>query len=253
MPTPAHVLVLGGTTEARALAARLAARADLRLTYSLAGRTAAPALPGGTLRTGGFGGADGLAGWMSAQRVTLLVDATHPFAARISANAAAAAAATRVPLVTIRRPGWTREPGDRWTLVPDMAAAAAALGPRPARVLLAIGRQEVAAFRAAPHHRYLVRSIEPVAPGDLPPGAGTILARGPFDEPAERALLRDHAIDTVVAKDSGGAAAYAKIAAARALSLTVVMVARPPGPPALPTVEAALETIEAHLATPRGE
>lgn len=250
-----HVLILGGTGEARALAARLAARPGLRLTYSLAGRTRAPALPDCTVRVGGFGGAAGLAAWISAKGVRILVDATHPFARRISENAAHAARSAGIPLVTLRRPAWTRRPGDRWTEVPDLAAAAAALGPEARRVLLAIGRQEVAAFRAAPQHRYLVRSIEPVEAGTLPDGAETILARGPFGEPEERGFLAERGIEIVVAKNSGGDATYAKIAAARALGLPVVMVARPAGPEATGTVDAALAEIERHLAPPaeRGE
>lgn len=248
-----HVLILGGTGEARALAARLAARPGLRLTYSLAGRTSAPALPGCAIRTGGFGGAAGLARWLAAEGVGLLVDATHPFAARISLSAAAAAPAAGVPVVALRRPGWTPRPGDRWTEVPDMVAAAAVLGPAPRRVLLAIGRQEVAAFRSAPQHHYLVRSIEPVDPAALPPAAETLLARGPFGEEAERALLAARHIEVVVAKNSGGAATYGKIAAARALGLPVVLVAQPAGPEAAATVEDALAEIERHLAAPRGE
>lgn len=250
-----HVLVLGGTGEARALAACLAARPGLRVTYSLAGRTRAPALPRCTVRTGGFGGASGLADWLAAEAVHLLVDATHPFAARISANAAAAASRAGIPLVTLRRPAWTRRPGDRWTEVPDLPAAAASLGDAPRRVLLAIGRQEVAAFRAAPQHRYLVRSIEPVDPAASPPGAETHLARGPFAEADERAFLAVRGIEVVVAKNSGGDATYGKIAAARALGLPVVMVARPDGPAAAASVEAALAEIERHLAPPadRGE
>ena len=170
-----HVLVLGGTGEARDLAARLAAWPGLRVTLSLAGRTRVPLLPACPVRVGGFGGADGLAAWLRAERVAVLADATHPFARRISANAAQASADAGVPLVVLSRPPWTAVPGDRWTRVADMAAAALAIGGPPRRVLLTIGRQEVAAFRDAPQHRYLVRSIEPVAPGDLPPHAAAIL------------------------------------------------------------------------------
>jgi precorrin-6A/cobalt-precorrin-6A reductase len=240
-----HVLVLGGTGEARALAGRLAAR--MRVTLSLAGRTRAPALPDCAVRVGGFGGADGLAAWLRGAGVTVLVDATHPFARVISANARAAAEGAGVPLVVLARPPWAQAPGDRWTEVPDMADAAAALGPVPRRVFLAIGRQEVAAFRAAPHHRYLVRSVEPVAPGDLPQHAETILARGPFPEADEARLLRQRGIEVVVAKNSGGAATYGKIAAARALGVPVVMVARAAVPGAVATVEAAEARVR-HLA-----
>lgn len=250
-----HVLILGGAGEARALAARLAARPGLHVTYSLAGRTRAPRLPDCAVRLGGFGGPAGLAAWISAEGVRVLVDATHPFARRISENASHAARIARVPLVALRRPAWSRQPGDLWTEVSDLPAAAAALGPEPRRVLLAIGRQGVGAFRAAPQHRYLVRSIEPVDPGALPDGAETLLARGPFGAAEERAFLAERGVDLVVAKNSGGDATYGKIAAARALGLPVLMVARPPGPEAAGTVEAALAAIARHLAPPaeRGE
>ncbi|MBB5224028.1 precorrin-6A/cobalt-precorrin-6A reductase [Amaricoccus macauensis] len=252
-----HILILGGTGEARALAERLTGQrlAGQRLTYSLAGRTRAPVLPDCDVRVGGFGGAGGLAGWIAAEAVRVLVDATHPFARRISENALTAARVAGVPLVTLRRPGWKREAGDRWTGVPDLAAAADALGGVPKRVLLAIGRQEVGAFRAAPGHRYLVRSIEPPEAGALPDGAEVLLARGPFDEAAERAFLARHGIEVVVTKNSGGDATYGKIAAARALGIPVVMVERPAGPEAVETVEDALAAIGRHLAGPaeRGE
>jgi precorrin-6A/cobalt-precorrin-6A reductase len=244
------VLILGGTGEARALAERLAARPGFRVTLSLAGRTAAPAAAPCALRVGGFGGPDGLAAWLAAERIGALVDATHPFARRISANARAAARAAGVPLVALARRPWAAVAGDRWTRVPDMPAAAGALGEiTPARVFLAIGRQEVAAFRAAPRHRYLVRSVEPPDPADLPPRAETILARGPFTEAEERALLAARGIEVVVAKNSGGEATYGKIAAARALGLPVVMVDRPPSEGV--SLEAALAHLAA-LAAERG-
>lgn len=248
-----HVLILGGTGAARDLATHLAARPGLRVTYSLAGRTQAPRFPGCAVRIGGFGGATGLAAWLAAEGVRVLVDGTHPFARRISANAAAASRATAVPLVALGRPGWARQPGDRWIEVPDTAAAAAALGAAPRRVFLAIGRQEVGAFRAAPGHRYLVRSIEPVDPGDLPDGAETLLARGPFAPAEERSLLQRHGIEIVVAKNSGGLATYGKIEAARALGLPVVMIARPAGGGINRTLEDALAEIERHLAAPPAE
>jgi precorrin-6A/cobalt-precorrin-6A reductase len=240
-----RILILGGTGEARALAGRLAAR-GFGVTLSLAGRTRAPALPDCDVRVGGFGGAEGLAAYLRGERVAVLVDATHPFARRISANARAAAERAGVPLLVLARPPWVAVPGDRWTEVTDMAGAAAALGAVPRRVFLAIGRQEVAAFRAAPQHRYLVRSVEPAAEGDMPDGAVGILARGPFDVAAEARLLRAHGIEVVVAKNSGGDATYGKIAAARALGLPVVMVAREGVPGAVSVEEA--EARAAHLA-----
>ncbi|MFO1142158.1 MAG: cobalt-precorrin-6A reductase [Amaricoccus sp.] len=242
-----HVLVLGGTGEAREIAGALAARPGLRITLSLAGRTRDPALAPCAVRTGGFGGPAGLAEWMFAQGVGALIDATHPFASVISANARTAAARAGVPLVVLDRLRWEPVPGDRWTPVPDVAAAVAALGREPRRVFLAIGRQEVAAFRAAPQHRYLVRSIEPVPPDDLPPLAETLLARGPFSEADEAMLLSAHRIEILVAKNSGGDATFGKLGAARRLGLPVVMLDRQPRPDAAPTVAAALERFD-HLA-----
>ncbi len=244
-----HVLVLGGTGEARALATALTRRPGTEVTLSLAGRTVAPVLPACAVRSGGFGGAEGLAAWLRANDVATLVDATHPFARIISANAARAAAATGTPLVVLERPPWQAVPGDRWTRVADMAAAAAALGPARRRVFLAIGRQEVAAFRAAPLHHYLLRSIEPVPPDRLPPRCTTLLARGPFPEPDERALLLAHRIEIVVAKNSGGTATYGKIGAARGLGLPVVLIDRSARGEAVSSVEAALARI-AHFAAP---
>lgn len=243
------MLVLGGTGEARDLAAALAARPGLRVTLSLAGRTRAPLLPACAVRVGGFGGAAGLADWLRAEGVGALVDATHPFARTISANAAAAAVAAGVPLVVLERPPWEARPGDDWIRVPDMAAAASALGPAPRRVFLAVGRQEVAAFRGAPWRRCLVRSIEAPAPGDLPEGAEVLLARGPFPEAEERALLAGRGIEVVVAKNSGGAATYGKIAAARALGLPVVMVDRAARPGAAATVAEALAQLDHAIAS----
>ena len=222
-----RILVLGGTTEASELARLIAGDARFAATLSLAGRTANPkALPVPT-RIGGFGGADGLARWLGDERIAAVVDATHPYAPNISRNALAACRATGVPLASLRRPAWERAVGDRWIDVPDAAAAASALGAEPARVFLSLGRLEIAAFAAEPRHHYVARSIDP--PGDvaLPPDIRFIFARGPFDEPAERALLETERITVVVSKNSGGAATYAKIAAARALGLPVVMIARP--------------------------
>lgn len=254
--TTHHVLILGGTGEARAIAARLAGRANLRVTSSLAGRTADPARPAGEVRIGGFGGAEGLAAWLAEHAVDVLVDATHPFAARISASAEAAAAMAAVPLVVHERPAWQPVEGDRWRLAPDMEDAARLLGADPRKVFLAVGRQELAPFAARPQHRYVVRSVEPAGEG-LPANAETILERGPFDEADEAALLRDRRIDVLVTKNSGGEATYAKLAAARALGLPVVMVHRPRPPVAgacanVDQVVAAVDHALARLAE-RGE
>ncbi|HET9067592.1 MAG TPA: cobalt-precorrin-6A reductase [Amaricoccus sp.] len=249
-----RILILGGTTEARTLAARLAPRHAV--TLSLAGRIRAAAPQPVPTRTGGFGGPEGLARYLEAEAIEVLVDATHPFARRISRSAREAAARTATPLLALSRPPWTPVPGDRWTAVPDMAAAARALGAAPARVFLGIGRQEASAFRAAPQHRYLLRCIEP-PPRDALPGAEIITARGPFREADERALLEARRIDVLVSKNSGGAATYPKLAAARALGLPVVIVDRPATPGAAATVEELLARLDHLLAStgarPRGE
>ncbi len=249
---PRSILILGGTGEARDLAARLAARPGLAVTLSLAGRTRDPAPQAGRLRIGGFGGAEGLAHTLATTPFDILIDATHPFAERISANARTAAAATGVPLFALCRPPWQAQPGDRWTRVARLADAPAALGEAPRRVFLTIGRQEVHLLRAAPQHHYLLRSVDPPAPDALP-GAETILARGPFSEMGERDLLTRHAIEVIVAKNSGGTATYGKIAAARALGLEVVLVDRPPRPEAAASVEALIARLDHLLANPAAE
>jgi len=234
-----RVLILGGTTEARLLAERLAPRRDLAVTLSLAGRTHNPVPHPVPVRIGGFGGAEGLADHLAAERIDRLIDATHPYAAQMSENAARAAARANVPLLALRRAPWTAVDGDRWTEVADTPAAARALGPNPRRVFLALGRNEIAAFETAPQHSYLVRSVDPVEPPLAVPHATYIQARGPFREEDDRTLLAAHAIDTVVSKNSGGSAAYGKIAAARALGAQVILLRRP----ALPDV-AAVERID---------
>lgn len=243
------ILILGGTTEARELAARLAGDPGYQITLSLAGRTANPTAQPVPIRVGGFGGADGLAGYLSGEKIDLLVDATHPFAARISANAADSAQATKVPLLALRRPGWARREGDRWTEVDTVAEAVAALGARTRRVLVTLGRQELAPLEAFPHHFYLIRSVDPVDPPLDLRHAEYLLARGPFAEDEERQLLRDQRIDAILSKNSGGAATYGKIAAARALGVEVVMVHRPAKPDAatVATVDKAVARI-AHFA-----
>jgi precorrin-6A/cobalt-precorrin-6A reductase len=238
-----RILILGGTAEARRLAERLAGRSDLAVTLSLAGRTAAPARQPVPVRIGGFGGADGLAEYLSAERIDALIDATHPYAAVISATAARAARSTGVPLLALRRPPWLPVSGDRWIEVEDVSSAVTALGAAPRRVFLALGRKELAPFVEAPQHRYLVRSVDPVDPPLAVPRAAYVTGRGPFTESDDRVLLRAHGIEVVVAKNSGGPATYGKIAAARGLGLLVVMLSRPP----LPEVNA-VETVEDALA-----
>ena len=222
------ILVLGGTTEARQLAGRLAGRHDV--TLSLAGRTENPVAQDVPVRTGGFGGAEGLAHYLRDNHVDLFIDATHPYAAQISANAAKAARLANIPAIALRRPAWVQQQGDRWTPVGSAAEAAGLLGPRPRKIFLALGRQELAPFEAVPQHTYLIRSVDPVEPPLAVPGATYILARGPFSEAGDRMLLETHGIDAIVSKNSGGEATYGKIAAARALGVEVFLIQRPPLP-----------------------
>ncbi|MDQ0392501.1 cobalt-precorrin-6A reductase [Labrys monachus] len=222
---PIQILILGGTSEAAALARLLAGRTDIGAMISLAGRTKNPAPLPIPHRIGGFGGPEGLAAFLAENRVAALVDATHPFADRMSANAVAAARMSGVPLLALRRPAWQAQAGDRWTEVADAEAAVAALGARPRRVFLTTGRLELPAFLAAPQHFYLVRSVD--APEALPPLSRLILARGPFAEDDECALMQAEGIEAVVTKNSGGTATYGKIAAARRLGLPVILLRRP--------------------------
>jgi precorrin-6A/cobalt-precorrin-6A reductase len=232
---PRRVLILGGTGEARALAGLLDGDAAFTAVLSLAGRTAAPRPAAVPTRSGGFGGARGLAGWLRAERVAALVDATHPFARAISRHAAEAATATGTPLLALRRPGWTAEPGDRWHRVDTLAEAAAALPRLGTRAFLTVGRQDLAVFAASPLY-CLIRSVDPPGP-PLPRDHRMLSARGPFTVEDELRLMRDHRVDVLVTKDSGGAATAPKLAAARALSLPVLMVRRPPPPPGVPVAE----------------
>jgi precorrin-6A/cobalt-precorrin-6A reductase len=251
-----RILILGGTTEASALIRRLANDARFQPTLSLAGRTADPARHGIPTRTGGFGGADGLAQWISENAIDAVVDATHPFAPRISANAVAATSRLSVPLCTIIRPPWERQTGDEWHNVESTEAAAQALGAEPRRVFLGIGRQELDAFAAAPQHTYIARVIDRPGADHLPPKLTLITERGPFALDGEIALLKREGIDVVVSKNSGGAGTYAKIEAARALGIPVVMIARPHKATgdAVGSVEGAVLWLTRHHArTPRSE
>jgi precorrin-6A/cobalt-precorrin-6A reductase len=234
-----RILILGGTTEARQLAKRLAGRADLDVTLSLAGRTASPVPHAVPVRVGGFGGAAGLADHLAAERIDALIDATHPYATIISENAIAAARQTAVPFMALRRPPWTPIAGDRWIDVNDTAAAVSAIGKTTRGVFVALGRNDLEPFAGAPQHRYLVRSVDPVDPPLPVPHASYMTARGPFSEADDRALMAAHAIDIVISKNSGGSAAYGKIAAARTLGIAVIMLRRPPAPDV-----SAVETVE---------
>ncbi|HXY59506.1 MAG TPA: cobalt-precorrin-6A reductase [Methylocystis sp.] len=226
---PRRALILGGTREARDLARLAARRPEVDAVLSLAGRTAAPLETELPTRIGGFGGVEGLSRYLAENRFDCVLDATHPFAARISANARAACAALSLPLATLARAPWRAQEGDDWIVVEDNAEAVAALGEAPRRVFLTIGRLGVAAFRRAPQHDYLIRSIEPPDASELPRRAEVVLARGPFALADEIALMRARGIEVVVSKNSGGPLTYAKIEAARALQIPVVMVAPPAG------------------------
>lgn len=224
---PRRILLLGGTGDSRALAERLAGRGDVEVISSLAGRTEQPApLPGG-LRIGGFGGVEALARYLQEEGIDLVVDATHPFAARITDNAAAACRRAGTPRLLVERPPWQPVAGDSWISVPDAAAAARALPGLARRVFIAVGRGELEAFADLPGIWFLVRMID--APGDKLPldRYEVVLGRGPFEENGERALFLLHGIQALVTKNSGGAATYAKIAVARELGLPVVMIERP--------------------------
>jgi precorrin-6A/cobalt-precorrin-6A reductase len=238
-----RILILGGTTEARVLGERLAKSGGLDVTLSLAGRTAAPVPHAVPVRVGGFGGAAGLADYLVEQRIGALIDATHPHATVISENASAAARRTGLPFMTLRRPPWIAVAGDRWIDVDDTAAAVSAIGQETRGVFVALGRNELAPFAAAPQHRYLVRSVDPVDPPLPLPQVSYVTARGPFSEADDRALMTAHATDVVIAKNSGGNAAYGKIAAARALGIEVILLRRPAAPAAL-----AVETVEDAIA-----
>jgi precorrin-6A/cobalt-precorrin-6A reductase len=226
-----RILILGGTTEARELGRQLALREDMEATLSLAGRTHSPMAQFVPVRCGGFGGIAGLAQYMREHAISALIDATHPYAATMSDHAFRAAAQTNTPMIALCRPPWRSVAADRWHEVQSTQEAARALGIAPRQVFLAVGRQELAPFAAAPQHQYVIRSVDPVDPPLPVPHAEYILARGPFEEDAERALLLAHAIDVVVAKNSGGTATYGKIAAARMLGISVILVQRPPAAP----------------------
>ena len=221
------VLILGGTGEGAAIAHALDGRA--RVTSSLAGRTRRPAAVPGMVRTGGFGGAEGLARYLREQRIDRLIDATHPFAARISAHAREAAERAGVPRLAVARPMWRREPGDRWICVADAAGAARALAGLPDAVFLTLGPGDLDAFAGLENRRFVLRRIDP-GPSPLE-GAETVLARGPFDLAGERRLFEDYGVGTLVTRASGGAATEAKIAAARECGVPVVMIRRPPAEP----------------------
>lgn len=246
-----QILILGGTSEAMALAWLLAREPGIEALYSLAGRTSQPETPPIACRSGGFGGADGLAAFLRDGGFHALVDATHPFAAQMSHNAARACATAHIPICALTRPPWRAGSGDTWLEAPDLARAAIILGTVPRRVFLTTGRLGLQAFEAAPHHTYLIRSIDPLVPSpalDHVP----LLARPPFTVESETALMLAERIDVLVTKNSGAGATAAKLEAARNLGLPVILVQRPAQPcvPQFATPEAVLEWLRAHAPPP---
>ncbi|MDQ1738677.1 MAG: precorrin-6A/cobalt-precorrin-6A reductase [Pseudonocardiales bacterium] len=244
-----RVLILGGTAEARELAQALH-DAGVPIVSSLAGRVQRPRLPVGEVRVGGFGGPDALTRWLTAQDIVAVVDATHPFAQRISASAATAAAAAAVPLLRLERPAWRAGPGDRWTWVDDLPAAAGAIRDA-ARAFLTTGRQGLDAFAADDATWFLLRCVDPPQV-PLPRHHELLLDRGPYDLDGELALLERHGIDVLVTKDSGGPLTEAKLVAARELRVPVLLIERPPAPevPAVATVEQARDWVAALAGSP---
>lgn len=222
--------MLGGTTEATALCRRMA-EIGVAGTISFAGRVARPVRQPLPQRVGGFGGVAGLVDYMRTQGITHVVDATHPFAAQMSANAVDACAEADVPLIALTRAPWQAQAGDDWTHVPDIAGAVAALDRAPARVMLAVGRMHLAEFAPNPQHFYLLRLVDPPQDALPLPECHVVVDRGPFTEAGDLALMRDHRINLVVSKNAGGTGASAKLAAARALGLPVIMIDRPALPP----------------------
>ena len=236
---PGPVLILGGTAEARALAAALV-DSGVHVVSSLAGRVRDPALPVGEVRIGGFGGVEGLAAWLREHGVAAVVDATHPFASTMTAHAVSATVAAGVPLVVLRRPGWPPDPD--WTWADSLPAAAAALPTLGKRAFLTTGRTSLSAF-ADLDLEFLVRCVDPPS-GPMPRRVHVLLSRGPFTVDGERSLIREHGVDVLVTKDSGGPLTSAKLAAAREEGVTVLVVRRPP----LPAGVEAVDTVEAALA-----
>ena len=224
-----RVLILGGTTEASGLAELLAGDPRFAATLSFAGRTAAPRSQPIATRVGGFGGVEGLARYIEAQAIDAVIDATHPYAPRISVNAVVACRRAGVALASLVRPAWKPEAGDRWQTAPTAVAAALAIGKEPRRVFLALGRQELHSFAPMAQHHYIARLIDPPQ-GVRPHNLVLLQQRGPFDFDAELRLLKERKIDVIVSRNSGGDATYAKIEAARVLRLPVIMISRPVKP-----------------------
>ncbi len=243
-----NVLILGGTGEAARLATELADCADIAATVSLAGRTQRPLPSALPTRTGGFGGIAGLQRYLSEHAIDAVVDATHPFAAQMSAHAVSACRALGVPLARLERAPWQQSAGDHWLRVPDLAQAAAAVRPLGRTIFLTVGAHSLGPFEALADKHWLVRAIDPPEPPPAFVDWTLVQARGPFAVDDETALMREHAVDAVVTKNSGGRMTEAKIAAARALALPVVIVERPP----LPAPDAEFDDVAAVVRWLRG-
>jgi len=236
-----RILILGGTGEAAELAAQLASRNDLEFISSFAGRVSCPKYPIGAVRVGGFGGIEGLISYLITESISVVIDATHPFAVGISRNTEVACARLGLPLIALVRPTWQKQKDDLWHEVTTYVDAAEFVNRKKGRVFLSIGRQEVGSFADCNDAWFLIRAIE--APtGKLPQHHEILLQRGPFDLKEELQLLRDYSIDHIVSKNSGGSGTYTKIAAARLLEIPVVMVERPTKH-AVPTVETVDEVV----------
>jgi precorrin-6A/cobalt-precorrin-6A reductase len=236
-----RALILGGIADASLLAAEIA-RAGIDAIYSYGGRTRAPADQPLPTRIGGFGGVSGLADTIRREGITHVIDATHPFAAEMSRNAVEACAQTGTPLIALERAPWAKATGDIWIDVADVDAAVAALPEAPANVFLAIGRQHIAPFASRPQHAYTLRFVDPPQ-APLPFAADVIVSRGPFTLDGELQMMRAQDINWIVARNSGGDGARAKIDAARRLGLPVVMISRPQLPER-PRVESIAEVMQ---------
>lgn len=241
------LLILGGTADARALAARVRVRwPGMRVVTSLAGRTAAPSLPEGEVVTGGFGGAAGLADYLRAEGVDALIDATHPFAAEISKSAVEAATIARVPRLVLVRPPWVFAQNAAMQHARSINAAKSALERGGQRIFLAIGRQEVSQFNELQDRFFLLRFVDPPqSPPDFAQYEVLTGRPGTYDD--ERSILQQFAIDTLVAKNGGSDASRAKVDAALALGIKVVLIdpPAPPPPPHADSVDAALVWLDA--------
>ncbi len=244
---PLRLLILGGTREARELAGHLAGDPRIAVVTSLAGRTRTPHVPPGELRVGGFGGSEGLAAWLRRERVGFLVDATHPFARRISVHALEACRRLGLPSLRLERPCWRPGPGDRWTEVADLGAALAVLPRFGRRVFASLGRGALPRLAGCSGCRFLLRTVEPLSP--LPANVEAVAARPPYTVAGDRALLLRFAAEVLLVRNSGGEGGVSKLLAARELDLPVVMIARPPPLPGrrVASVAEAVAAVTAYL------